>query len=265
MLPSVDEIEMTGVYSAPEIARLRKWDIFPLAENAAASAGIPVLWLLGVMDTESGFSATLTSGKGAMGLMQILPSTFKSIASKLGLKKANAYRPEDAIAVGTDYLASALRRYDGNFCNASASYLVGPGNVTKERDWSATVAKRNYVAHVLWSSSRMATAIMAAEQGLELGKIPTRAPKTFKADPPGIRGFCSSLNLQDLSDWADGKMSHHVDHSEEQDPKNAHRPRRHRTNFGGLAVAAVALGAGVAVFSRSARRSGKDALTQRGK
>ena len=57
---------------------------------------------------ESGFQTDATSHCGAMGLMQLMPST----ASSMGVK--NAYDAEQNIAGGTKYLKGLMDRYDGN-------------------------------------------------------------------------------------------------------------------------------------------------------
>lgn len=78
-----------------------------------------------VIHTESAFNHRAVSPKGALGLMQIMPSNLK----QLGVKEA--FNPKENILGGVKLLANLLNRYQGNLVLALAAYNAGEEAVTK--------------------------------------------------------------------------------------------------------------------------------------
>lgn len=80
---------------------------------------------------ESAFNIDAQSPVGAMGLMQLMPTTAKSTAKKAGL----VYRPQDLlqaeknIALGSRYLDELVNAFSGNRILAAAAYNAGPSRV----------------------------------------------------------------------------------------------------------------------------------------
>ena len=71
----------------------------------------------------------ITSPKGAMGEMQVMPATVKNPG--YGVKPAQNDSPEEIARVGDDFLAAMLREYGGEADKAWAAYNAGPGNLDK--------------------------------------------------------------------------------------------------------------------------------------
>lgn len=83
---------------------------------------------------ESRFNPEVVSHKGAMGLMQIMPSTGQWVAAELGdsnLSPDDLLDPINNLKVGTWYLAYLKRLFQGNEYLALASYNAGRGNVSQ--------------------------------------------------------------------------------------------------------------------------------------
>ncbi|NLV31925.1 MAG: transglycosylase SLT domain-containing protein [Acidobacteria bacterium] len=134
----------------------------------AARRGVEPALVLGLIRQESAFNPKARSRANARGLMQILPSTGRSLARKAGIRgysAARLYDPAVNIALGTRYLADQLERY-GREDLALAAYNAGGSRVKLwlekfgEPDMDEFIERipfretRNYVRRVLDNRSR---------------------------------------------------------------------------------------------------------------
>ncbi len=83
------------------------------------------LLIAAVVEAESGFDPYAVSVDGALGLMQVMPST----ADLLGAD--DPLDPAVNVDVGTRYLRQLLSRFGGDLELALAAYNAGPGNVLR--------------------------------------------------------------------------------------------------------------------------------------
>jgi len=97
-----------------------------LIDGAAEEYNIPAALIKAVIRQESNFDQDAVSPKGAMGLMQLMPST----ADILGVE--NPFDAEDNIYGGTSYLVNMITRYGGDINRALAAYNAGPERVKSE-------------------------------------------------------------------------------------------------------------------------------------
>ena len=111
--------------------------------DASQKYSVDVALLKAIAKAESNFHSNATSGAGAMGIMQLMPQTAKS----LGIE--NAYDAYNNIMGGAQVIAQHLDRYDGNLALALAAYNAGPGNVEKYGGIPPFEETQNYVKKVM--------------------------------------------------------------------------------------------------------------------
>ena len=89
-------------------------------------------WIYGVMRRESAFINDIRSSAGAVGLMQLLPTTAKYVAKKVGQKVSNGDLTDEnvSISLGAHYLRQLRDRFNHSVL-ATAAYNAGPNRVAK--------------------------------------------------------------------------------------------------------------------------------------
>lgn len=109
---------------------------FPLAyheqvQTTAKDTAIAPHLLFAIARQESAFTPDARSSAGALGLMQLLPSTARQTASRSGMSFStyDLLKPETNIALGGRYLGQLLNQFDGNRILAAAAYNAGPNRV----------------------------------------------------------------------------------------------------------------------------------------
>ena len=128
--------------------------VHPYASHVAEAArrfGIPDAWIWSVMRVESAGDPTATSHAGAMGLMQVMPATYRELRSRYGFGP-NPYEPRDNILAGAAYLREMHDRYGPT--GMLAAYNAGPGR------WEDYVARgRSLPAETVAYMARLGSAI----------------------------------------------------------------------------------------------------------
>lgn len=137
-------------------------DVFPEKDREAARrellAGLPYgthIWrasqkhrvdgllVAAIVEAESRFSPHAVSPKGAVGLMQLLPSTGNLYGTP------DLLEPSVNLEVGTRYLSWLLREFDGDLERALAAYNAGPATVVRHGGVPPYRETRQYVRKVL--------------------------------------------------------------------------------------------------------------------
>lgn len=119
-------------------------------DEAAARFDVPVNLLKAVAKAESGFNPNAVSKAGAVGIMQLMPATAKS----LGV--VDRYDARQNIMGGAKYIKQNLDRFNGNITLAIAAHNAGPDAVEKYNGIPPYAETQNFVKVV---SSYMGTPI----------------------------------------------------------------------------------------------------------
>jgi soluble lytic murein transglycosylase len=126
----------------------------PYIKTYAGQYGLDPNLVSAVIFVESRFFPGQVSRAGALGLMQVLPSTAKAIASNLGDKEYtenNLLDPERNIRYGTYYLKYLFDKYKSETDLVLAAYNAGETNVDrwqKDQQGIAFDETKEFVAKV---------------------------------------------------------------------------------------------------------------------
>jgi soluble lytic murein transglycosylase-like protein len=121
--------------------RYSRYDAFIV--EAAELYQIPEALIRAVIKVESDYDPRVVSSVGAMGLMQLMPSTAKDEAI------ADPFDPRSSIFGGTRQLRKHANRYEGDLVLTLAAYSAGPGSVAKYKGLPPYETTQRYVRMVV--------------------------------------------------------------------------------------------------------------------
>jgi hypothetical protein len=137
--PEPATTNVSQVVTAP----LRTSPYSQIIASMAETHGVDPMLVSALIQVESGNRPTARSNKGAMGLMQLMPSTARQYNVR------NPYDPKANIAAGVKHLKSLIDRFDGVVELALAAYNAGEGAVKKFNGVPPYRETRNYVTRIL--------------------------------------------------------------------------------------------------------------------
>ena len=159
----------------------------------AQSIGLDTSWAYGLIRQESRFIMNARSHVGASGLMQVMPSTAKYVAKKIGMDNFKPSQLSDMntnLTLGSNYLNMVLQDLDGSWALASAAYNAGPGRPKLWREklprtvegaiFAETIPfneTRGYVKNVL-SNANYYSALASSKTPSLKQRLGTVSPKT---------------------------------------------------------------------------------------
>lgn len=89
------------------------------------------LFVFALIRQESGFNRSITSWAGAIGLMQLMPSTATGIANSLRLTKYDVKNPDTNIRFGCQLLRWLRTTFGNNAADILIGYNSGSGNISR--------------------------------------------------------------------------------------------------------------------------------------
>lgn len=170
-----------------------------LFRAAARNEGVDEAWIYGLARQESRFMHYAKSGVGAAGLMQVMPTTAKWAAKRMGMSGYSNDLIHDLstnVGIGTYYMRYTLELMNGQAVMATAAYNAGP---SRAKRWMASAPleaaiyietipfaeTRNYVQKVMANAQMYAPRLGAPVQSMKsrLGIVPgVGRPETVLAD-----------------------------------------------------------------------------------
>ncbi len=146
-------------------------DIDAAIDQAAARHHVDPNLVRSVVKVESDFNPNAVSRKGAMGLMQLMPSTARS------LKVTNPFDPQQNVDAGVRHLRSLLDSYGGDVRLSLAAYNAGSG----------AVARSAGVPHFKETQSYVRRITNLYNSGSEVGfGAPVHQPVVVQRDAEGV-------------------------------------------------------------------------------
>lgn len=167
--------------------RLARWD--RLIDEAAKRFAVPRDWIIAVMRQESGGRTVLqndvpiTSVTGAMGLMQVMPSTYRDMRLDYRLGP-DAYDPHDNVMAGAAYIKFLQGKY--GYPALFAAYNDGPGNLEANLAGKRDLPTET-IAYITNIRIRLGDAPRPGELGLKGAGVAANASVTLtRPDGQGI-------------------------------------------------------------------------------
>jgi soluble lytic murein transglycosylase-like protein len=126
----------------PAAQPVNRADPKAMVHDASVRYGLPPKFVESVAKVESAMNPNAVSPKGAVGVMQLMPSTARAMS-------ADATDPAQNIDAGTRLLRELLLKYNGDVVKALAAYNAGEGAVDRYQGVPPYRETQSYVNKVI--------------------------------------------------------------------------------------------------------------------
>jgi len=149
-------------------------------DQAAARHNVDPSLVRAVIKVESNFNPNAVSRKGAVGLMQLMPQTARS------LHVTNPFDPEQNVDAGVRHLKQLMESYGGDVKLSLAAYNAGAGAVARSGGVPRFAETRNYVKRItqLYYSG--------SDPGSRILGNPVHEPVRVQRDARGVLYFSNT-------------------------------------------------------------------------
>jgi hypothetical protein len=180
---------LTGVAPLSAASEPRSAQLHDTVQRIAARHSLPPQLIHSVIKVESNYNPYAVSPKGALGLMQLIPST----ARRFGVE--NVFNPAENIEGGAKYLRYLLDLYENDYTLALAAYNAGEGAVARYGTVPPYRETRDYVKSVA-GELRKTPAPAAKPEEKELAKATLSGPHAIAriVDPDGTVRYVTRSN-----------------------------------------------------------------------
>ncbi len=138
-----EDLEMRGTLASPALWSVGYPTVFVPTALAQGAKGVDPYLVAAVIREESQYDGRAVSRVGAIGLMQVMPTTATTVARKFGLAEVtreDLFDERTNVRIGVRYLEQLLDQFQGNVVYAVAAYNAGPQAVA---GWVAKNGRRD--------------------------------------------------------------------------------------------------------------------------
>ncbi len=164
--------------TAPPSPATQAFDIDQVVREASSKNRLDPDFVRSVISAESNFKVHAVSKKGALGLMQLMPST----AAQLGV--ADPFDPKANVEAGTAHLSALLDRYNNDPIKALAAYNAGAHRVKQYNGVPPYRETRAYISKIVRDFNAKKRAQMKAAGETNAATPAKTAPKPVKKAKP---------------------------------------------------------------------------------
>jgi soluble lytic murein transglycosylase len=125
--------------------------------TGAGEEGLDSALMAALIWQESAFDSQARSAVGARGLMQLMPSTGRSLARRLGmprLKPEDLDSPAANLKLGALYLKDMINRFGGRVERALAAYNAGPTRVVRWTAGERVISAEEFIESIPFAETR---------------------------------------------------------------------------------------------------------------